>query len=208
MVLRFLVVLAFSAAPAFAECLSADDFSGGEVPVALKAGDEWRLTRGEDEGQVIAEYRDRYGEPLRWQFSHLGVYPAHEQQSLTVDPASGNETPFPQREWALTTTYSAQPPAPEPGGNWSASGTTRGTLDGQERAWDFSVTYTFDPVKTVTLSGCRYTAIGVNGTFHSGKDDWTGRWIYFPDLAVGVQTRGMDSRTGENWANGMVGLGY
>lgn len=155
-----------------------------------------------------AEYRDRYGEPLRWQMSHLGVYPAYEQQNLSVDPAASNQTPFPQLEWTMATVYSAQPPVPVPGGNWSASGTTKGTLGGQERAWEFSVTYTFDPEKTVTLSGCRYRSIGVNGTFHSGKDDWTGRWVFFPDLAVGVQTRGMDSRTGESWANGMVGLGY
>ncbi|OYU19861.1 MAG: hypothetical protein CFE34_03005 [Rhodobacteraceae bacterium PARR1] len=205
MFLRFVAVVLCLASPAFAECLTADDFTDSDVNVTLQAGDEWHVTRT-DEG-VQAEYRDKYGEPLRWQVTVHGVYPRFEQQNLSVDPSAGNHTPFPATQWEMETVYDNDPPQPVAGGNFATTGVASGNFDGVKRTWSFSVAYSFDPEKTVTLSGCRYRAIGVNGSFHSSSVDWMGRWIYFPDLAVGIQTRGKDSRTGESWANGMIGLG-
>ena len=205
MFFRAFAVLALCAVPAAAECLKAEDFVDSEVTVALQAGDEWRISVGEM--GVQAEYRDRYGEPLRWQVGHHGVFPAFEQQNRSVDPASGNVSPFPVAEWQVETVYDETPPVPEAGGNFSTTGTTKGEFDGVTKSWKFTVAYTFDPEKTVTLSGCRYRAIGVNGNFHAAGDDWTGRWVYFPDLGVGIQTKGNDSRTGEAWVNGMIGMG-
>jgi hypothetical protein len=205
--LRFLI-LAFALCltePALAECLTKDDVANTEVAVALKAGDEWRITRV-DEG-VQAEYRDQYGEPLRWQMTLHGVYPRFEQQSPSVDPASANTTPYPAATWEMETVYDQDPTAPVAGGNFATTGVASGNFDGVKRTWAFSVAYSFDPEKTVTLSGCRYRTIGVNGNFNSGPANWAGRWVYFPDLEVGIQTKGKDSRTGEAWVNGIIGLG-
>ncbi len=205
MFLRFTALALCLANPVFADCLTKDSFIDNEVTAALQAGDEWHVSRT-DEG-VQAEYRDKYGEPLRWQLTEHGVYPRFEQQNLSVDPASGNQTPFPAISWEMETVYDNELPLPVAGGNFATTGVASGNFDGVKKTWAFSVAYSFDPEKTVTLSGCRYRAIGVNGSFHSSSVDWTGRWVYFPDLAVGIQTKGMDSRTGESWVNGMIGLG-
>lgn len=205
MFLRSLILCALLPLPALADCLTAEDTASFETTAKLKAGDEWRLAFG-DEGGQQSEYRDRYGEPLRWQMFHHGVYPAFEQQSVTVDPASRNQTPFPELEWEMQTVFDSDPPAPEAGGAWSGKGRAEGRIGGVGKSWAFSASYRFDAEKMVTLSGCTYRSFGVNGEFQSDKDRWTGRWVYFPDLNLGIQTRGTDSRTGEDWANGMVGL--
>ncbi len=205
MFLRFLAVVLCLTGPAMAECLTQEDFIDAEVTVGLQAGDEWRVMRSDD--GVQAEYRDRYGEPLRWQLTEHGVYPRFEQQNLSVDPASGNQTPFPAASWEMETVYDQDPPPPVAGGNFATTGVASGNFGGVKKTWAFTVAYSFDPEKTVTLSGCRYRAIGVNGSFHSSSVDWMGRWVYFPDLAVGIQTKGKDSRTGEAWVNGMIALG-
>ena len=176
-----------------------------EVSVSLQSGDEWRISR--TEFGVEAEYRDPYGEPQRWQAGFHGVYPVFEQHNLSVDAGAANRTPFSGTEWQIETVYDALPPVPVAGGNFSTTGKASGRFAGVEKSWSFTVAYTFDPEQTVTLSGCRYRAIGVNGNFHAANDDWTGRWVYFPDLRVGIQTKANDSRTGESWTNGMVALG-
>lgn len=204
MVLRFAAFVLLLAQPAFAECLTKDSFSGAEVTATLKAGDEWRLSR--TDAGLQAEYRDPQGEPLRWQMTLYGVYPRFEQQNLSVDPAT-NTTPFPASQWEVETVYNQSPPMPVAGGNFAATGVASGRFGGVKKTWSFTVAYSFDPEKTVTLSGCRYRAIGVNGNFYSGAVAWSGRWVYFPDLEVGIQTKGTDSRTGESWVNGMIALG-
>lgn len=204
MFLRFAAFALCLAQPAFADCLTKDDFSETEVTVFLKAGDEWRLSRSE--AGVQAEYRDPEGEPLRWQTTLYGVYPRLEQQNLSVDPET-NSTPFPAAQWEIETVYDQSGPVPVAGGNFATTGVASGNFGGVKKTWSFTVAYSFDPEKTVTLNGCRYRAIGVNGNFYSGPVTWSGRWVYFPDLEVGVQTKGKDSRTGESWVNGMVGLG-
>lgn len=204
MVLRFVGLAFFLAQPAFAECLTKDDFAKTVVAAPLKAGDEWRISRS-DAG-VQAEYRDPQGKPLRRQMALYGVYPRFEEQSLSVDPAT-NMTPFPATQWEVGTVYDQSPPVPVAGGNFASTGVASGRFEGVQKTWSFNVAYSFDPEKTVTLSGCRYRAIGVNGNFYSGPAAWSGRWVYFPDLEVGIQTKGEDSRTGEVWANGLVGLG-
>ena len=123
MFLRFTALVLCLASPAFAECLTQDNFIDSEVTAALQAGDEWRITRNDEgvPGGVQAEYRDKYGEPLRWQVSAYGVYPRFEQQNVSVDAAAPNATPFPAANWEMETVYDLDPPPPVAGGGGSKS---------------------------------------------------------------------------------------
>lgn len=208
-VAAFCVLAVFSAHGAQADCLKTEDFGSSEQTAYLKAGDEWRLTVDEEGGDryIVFEYRDTYGEPLRWATAQWGVYPAFEEQHLSVDPAAGVSTPWPAKEWFKRFRFDSPPPEPVAGGDWTSTGRAELEIDGQNNIYAVTATYSFDPEKTVSLSGCSYRSIGVNGTFDAGDVKWSARWVYFPDLKVGVQTKANDSRTGENWSNGMIGLG-
>jgi hypothetical protein len=52
-----------------------------------------------------------------------------------------------------------------------------------------SVTFLFQEPREVTLSGCKYQAMGVEATFQSESGWKKQRWVYFPDLGFGLETR-------------------
>lgn len=189
-----------------AACLTAEDF-GFEVGFQHKDGGETRVSLAEDvPGAMTAEYRDRYGEPLRWTWALHGVYPAGEQVNLSVDPAAGATTPWPMEEISVQTVFEGAPPWPKAGVAWQGRGVDSRTDAEGAKDWAFDARYSFDAARVVTLSGCEYRTVGVNATFTAEGAEWAARWVYFPEFDVAVQTKGRDSRTGADWANGLVGV--
>jgi|GEM_PF-4184968 len=193
------------AGAAHADCLSREDFEF-ETSFLHKDGGETRLTLSDDEpGLVVTEYRDTGGEPLRWTWMRHGIYPVGEQMNVSVAGVE-QTTPWPMQDVQIETELEGEPPTPMPGGTWDGRGTDRRQAADGARDWPFAVSYRFDAEKTVTLSGCRYRTVGVDATFASDGADWAARWVYFPDFDMAVQTKGRDSRSGADWANGLVGI--
>ncbi len=93
------------------------------------------------------------------------------------------------------TTYARKGPEPKPGlayqTRWRAKisdhmPVENGPIVSRESG---SSTFLFQDVKEVKLSGCTYRAMGVEATIQ-GPGGWTKqRWIYFPDLGFGLETR-------------------
>jgi hypothetical protein len=75
----------------------------------------------------------------------------------------------------------------------------RGTVQRSRRRW--TARYRCFEPREVTLSGCRFAALTVEADWTDGGDTIRQRWVYFPELGLGLETR----RNGK--ANGLVALG-
>lgn len=73
------------------------------------------------------------------------------------------------------------------------------TVNSEKRRWQ--ATYTCFEPREVTLSGCRLAALTVEAVFKDGTDTLRQRWVYFPAIDLGLETRRGDK------TNGIVGLG-
>lgn len=74
-----------------------------------------------------------------------------------------------------------------------------GTVNSSKRRWGASYTC-FEP-REVTLSGCVLQALTVEAVFKDGSDTRRQRWVYFPAIDLGLETRRGDV------TNGLVALG-
>lgn len=107
---------------------------------------------------------------------------------------------------------SGQPPLPVAGQTWQArvsvkTHTDDGTENGartQRSAMD--VTYRFLAETTAKLSGCTYKIMPVEADFTAKNTSFTKRWIYFPDLGFGLETRVSNHLTGEDRKLGLTAL--
>jgi hypothetical protein len=111
-------------------------------------------------------------------------------------PTVGGGYPF--YEWK----FASRPTEPRPGKSWRAEVTERREEDiGTERMPPPDISqrtqrYVAEALREVTLSGCTYSAFTVNLTIGSGKSAGTRRYIYFPDLGFGLETRVGNTRIG------------
>lgn len=53
----------------------------------------------------------------------------------------------------------------------------------------YAANYVFLAEKSVRLSGCTYRVIPVEANFANPEDGFSQRWLYFPDLGFGLETR-------------------
>ena len=120
-----------------------------------------------------------------------GIYP--ESQHVWSD---GSRLADPQN-WTESYRFSAKPPQPEAGPEWSAKITRKrkGEIDG-ERVSDKSteaVSYRYEAPRSVSLGGCGYTVMTVTARFTADGVDYVLRYAYFPDLGFGLKTRWWDN---------------
>jgi hypothetical protein len=100
--------------------------------------------------------------------------------------------------------------APVPGSTWST--TLRSTLT-RETGTEYGpevtrsrikATYSFLDAQSVTLSGCKYTAIPVE--LRGADAKLIRRWMYFPDLGFGLETRMASPETGRDLKLGLTAM--
>ena len=105
---------------------------------------------------------------------------------------------------------SGKPPVPKAGSSWKTTVTTKTTSDAgteagpQVQRGKMTATYSFQAVTEATLSGCTYRIQPVEATFLAENTHTTKRWIYFPDLGFGLETRVTVHNTGEDRKLGLT----
>jgi len=107
---------------------------------------------------------------------------------------------------------SGKPPLPKPGTSWKTRISVLQTQDiGIESGpiktrYSYDVIYSFQDTAQAKLSGCSYTILPVEATFTGSGTHFTRRWIYFPDLGFGLETRMTDHTTGQDRKLGLTAL--
>lgn len=108
--------------------------------------------------------------------------------------------------------FARKPPVPEANDGWTTTVRVTETQDngtefGPEKSrYSYDVSYSFQEPKQVKLSGCPYTVLPVEATFTGSHGHYSRRWVYFPDLGFGLETRQTDHRTGETRTLGLTAM--
>ena len=182
------VLLLGTAAPVMADCLDAGSIDKG---VTFRRSDGHRGTAIRKGDQIVIDYAAENGvrEDLRWAVS--GIYEEETSQLLIDEPSMGAGSFVEHRKFAGAL------PVPVAGQNWLAKvrlhrKTDNPSIDPKDlKDQDFRmrVTYHFLPEITGAISGCQYRAIPVEGRITDGSWVLTQRWLYFPDLGFGLETK-------------------
>jgi hypothetical protein len=200
-----LAALLATAAPALADCVTKDDLAVG---VAFKRQDGRR-------GEIVSTGKGfaisyAAGSQTAWQDDRntvMGIYETTWAWTPTDEHYVGGG-PGGYFEYKLA----GKPPVPTPGTNWKTTVKVTTTQDyGLETGPEvtrrtYDAVFSYQAAKEATLSGCPYTIIPVEATFSNKTVHFTRRWIYFPDLGFGLETRFTDHQTGEDRKLGLTAL--
>lgn len=179
--------LLLTALPAAADCVVAADLATG-VSFARADGHKGRVIAKGD--GVFVDYAA--GAPV-WsdnRQTRLGIYELVSTRFYVEEPGSvgGGSTDTVQ-------SFRGQPPVPVAGQGWSGvvKAHTRQNNSSEFGGYDyddrFKASFAFLAEKTVKLSGCSYKVIPVEANFVGKDNSFTQRWLYFPDLGFGLETR-------------------
>ena len=196
--------LALTLAPAaHAGCL---DFTSIEKGVAFARADGHKGLARTRDGGIFIDYALNTG--TAWsdtRRTQLGIYERTWSWSPTDEYYVGG-APGAYYEYKR----SGKQPEPRPGTTWSTNlridetndnGTEAGAQTDTTR---LKVSYSFLNAQEVTLSGCKYTAIPVELRGPSAK--LIRRWMYFPDLGFGLETRMTDPESGHDLKLGLTSM--
>lgn len=201
-----LVMLATTTAPpAAARCLTAEDARAGIRFTRADGSTGLVMAQG---GGLLIDYDTG---PTLWddrRQTRFGIYETETTEYFSHEALVGSGT-------TTTRWSSARAPArPTPGqvfktkltGNWrQEDGTEKGFSTGR---WQIDATYRVLPEESAVLSGCSYRILPVEATFTGrgigqvpgsgklGSKPGFQRWIYFPDLGIGIETRQDGRRRG------------
>jgi hypothetical protein len=203
--LTALFALLLTATPALADCVTKADLAVG---VAFKRQDGRK-------GEIVATgkgFAIKYAADSKtaWQDdrdSLMGIYDTTWAWTPTDEYYVGGG---PGGYYSFK--YSGKPPVPEAGEAWKTTVNVsetqdNGTENGPETFhYKLKVTYSFQDTKEARLSGCTYTVQPVEATFTGKNTHLTRRWIYFPDLGFGLETRVTDHQGGEDRKLGLTAL--
>jgi hypothetical protein len=184
--------------PARAACQRADLAKGisftrqdGSKGVATAEGDEVRI-----------DYVTNRGAWTDIRRAKNGVFEVSRTVEENEEPVVGSSAP------TYSWTYSPKIILPADGATWSGrvKETTEVTISDENATverwgtrWE-AIYRCFDP-REVTLSGCTYQALTVEAVFAGETGGYSQRWVYFPELGLGLETR-RDAVT-----NGLVAMG-
>ncbi|MBE2278174.1 MAG: hypothetical protein IAE87_17975 [Rhodobacteraceae bacterium] len=160
------------------------------------------LARADSDGTVVIDYVTNRGAWTDQRRVKDGIFEISRVVEESEEPVVGASAP--SYSWS----YSPRPPRPVDGMSWTGKVRERvevtlsdaaGTVQRQKTRWtaNFRV---FDP-RAVKLSGCSYQALAVEAHFVGEQGARSQRWVYFPDLGFGIETR----RDGKE--NGIVKMG-
>lgn len=189
MKLRITLALCFGLAlPAHAECVTPESLAkgvafkreDGHTGIIRAAGKMFEIDYASNSNGI---WRDK-------RLSRLGIYDTEWQSTPTNDNYVGGG---PGGDFSFR--FSGKPPLPQAGTTWSTTVSERKSLEAGLQSGpvisrtSYKVTYSFMAAKTAKLSGCSYTIQPVEATFTNKNTDLTRRFIYFPDLGFGLETR-------------------
>jgi hypothetical protein len=184
--MRLALILALLPLAADAECLTATSIDRGVV-FQRQSGDKGLAIR--KGGVVEVDYVTNRPGIQDERIARFGIY-----ESKTADYPFGPDM-IGVGTIETETTYARKGPEPEPGlsyrTTWRAKISDYMPVENSPivtRAKG-SVTFLFQEVKEVKLSGCTYRAMGVEATFQTEGGWKKQRWIYFPDLGFALETR-------------------
>lgn len=197
----------FLAAPALL-LLSRGALAAACKPTDLAKGIAFRrqdgstgLARREADGRVAIDYVTNRGAWTDLRRVKNGVFEVQRIVEESEEPMVGSSAPT--YSWG----YSPKIITPEDGATWD--GTVKETVEFtisdeastvvRRRAKWTAHFRCFDP-REVTLSGCYYTALAVEASFVGPNGARSQRWVYFPQLGLGLETR----RDGK--ANGITAM--
>jgi hypothetical protein len=184
--------------PADAACRPVDLDKG----IAFKRQDGSKgLARREAGGEVVIDYVTNRGAWIDRRRVKNGVFETMRIVEESEEPMVGASAP------TFSWSYSPKAVWPEDGVTWHGKvkedvevtiSDERGTVERDRTRWTASFTCR-DP-REVKLSGCTYAALTVEASFVGERGSRSQRWVYFPALQLGLETR----RDGVT--NGLVAL--
>lgn len=204
--LRIALALCFGLAlPVHAECVTVDSLTkgvtftrqDGRTGLIRAAGKAFEIDYATNSKTAWADER----------LSRLGIYDQswHWSPSDEYYVGGGPGGDF-------TFKFKGKPPVPAKTTSWNTTVSERKSLEaGLEsgpvisRA-SYSVTYSYQASKTAKLSGCSYTIQPIEATFQNKDAHLTRRWIYFPDLGFGLETRVIDHKGKDSRELGLTAL--
>ena len=200
--LRLTLAFCLTAFPTLglAECLTAESAAKGVV-FKRQDGSNGRLQS--DGGKIVIDYvtgRDSWEDERSTLF---GVYELSRYLNENEGDLVGSAPP----SW--TWKFSPKVVMPEAGGGWAGKvkQVIRSVTYGDEmkefvseQKGSYKASYTFQAETTAKLSGCTYRMIPVEAVFTGPNDSYSQRWVFFPDLGFGLETK----RDGA--ANGLVAM--
>ena len=173
-----------------ASCTSYAELGRG---IVFKRKDGSRgLARRESDGTVVIDYVNNQGERLDRRKVVKGVFETWRKYSDSEYPVVGSAPP------EFTWKFSPKPVEPEAGGSWTGKvselrddvgyGAYMKESHNRSRT-TWKATYSFLETAQVKLSGCYYMTLPVEAVFTGERGTRTQRWIYFPQLGVGIETK-------------------
>ena len=173
--------------PAAAACKPVDLAVG--ISFTRKDGSRG-VARREGDGIVFIDYVTNRGAWLDRRRVRNGVFEISRLVEESEEPVVGNSAP----DYAWT--FGRKLIVPEDGAAWSGKvkevvevtiSDENATVERQRTSWSASYRC-FEP-RDVTLSGCTLAALTVEATFTGENGTRSQRWVYFPDLGLGLETR-------------------
>lgn len=186
--LRFAVMICAGCAalPAGAECLTADSIEQGVVFRRSDGHSGFAIRKG---GRISVDYAAEDGVRIDSRDTRLGIYETAMTQLMIDEAAMGAGTEFFDQDFA------GKPPVPEVGKGWQGRVAVHYDADNPSiveplaRDWTYDADFRFLPEFTGTLSGCTYRIIPVEVDFTAGTTKLAQRFVYFPELGFGLETR-------------------
>lgn len=200
------------ALPAGAACLDAASIDEG---IEFKLADGRHGVARKEGRAVRADYARGDAQWTDERSGWLGIFDS--EASLFRAPLAPGESMVGGGTQTFRWSYSGVPPKPVAGKSWKTTikevstediGIESGPVTNRR---SYTASYSFVEPREVTLSGCKYQVVAVEGSFVSGEMRFTRRWLYFTDLGFGLETRSTDPRghAGEGGigSRGLVALG-
>lgn len=198
--LTLAVCLATVPAVACAECLTADSAVKG---VVFKRQDGFNGRLQAEGDKIVIDYVIGRGSWEDERITTLGVYELRRYLNENESDLVGSSPPM----WNWK--FSPKPTVPQPGLGWA--GKVKQVIKVitygdemkefvSEQKTTYKTSYTFQAETTAKLSGCTYRMIPVEAVFTGPSDTRSQRWVFFPDLGFGLETK----RDGA--ANGLVAM--
>jgi hypothetical protein len=148
------------------------------------------IARREGDGSVYIDYVTNRGEWLDKRRVKNGVFEITRVVQESEELMVGSSAPD------YTWTYSPKPKKPEDGMVWTGKvkelvevtiSDEHSTVQRTRTSWTASYRC-FEP-REVKLSGCTHRALTVEATFKGERGSYSQRWVYLPDLGLGLETK-------------------
>ncbi len=203
--MRTLALLLLTALPAAAECVTPASLAKGVT--FTREDSRSGLIRAERHGFAV-DYATN--SKTAWQdqrLSRFGIYDIEWHSTPTDDYFVGGG---PGGNFSYK--FSGKPPLPKADTTWSTTVSERKSLEAGLQSGpvisrsSYKVTYSYLPTKTAKLSGCTYRILPVEAHFTNAETDLTRRFIYFPDLGFGLETRVIDRKGDKSRELGLTSL--